>query len=148
MQEEKRVLFTQISMALKDLIKSSDITVFTLYDPKLGPQSEPILHRIGDKSMGLRSVPINFDFEGIGVWYIIKRERNIFNAIKILAYMQNQKFIQGQVGDFEGYWEDFSTYIAEDRWVQNIMNNPIANDNLTTNNNPTMMATNRRINNI
>ncbi len=132
MSEEKRELFIKISGLLRQLAGESDITIYTLYNPALGVDAEAVDYRVGDKSVGFKTIPLDFLFEGIGVWYIIKRykqgKEDIFKSVKILVYMQNGQFIKGQVGDFEGFWTDFPIYVSEDRWVQNIILNPAVND--------------------
>ena len=128
MDTDKNIVFKKISAVLKQLILKSDMTIFFLYDMANGADGDPVQTLMGDKSMGFDGVPNQFNFDGIGVWYLVERNKDVYKAVKILTYIEEGQFINGQVGDFEGYWEEFSHYIEEDKWVAHMINKEIAND--------------------
>jgi len=118
-----------IAAELTRLGRSSDIHVFALYDPD-DPDGDPIDFYCIDRVKGDKATPaIELHFEGIGVWYFANRHGDTFKVRKVLLQVTNGRFAHGQVGDFEGYWDDFPQYVAEDRWVQSLLRrNPVAND--------------------
>jgi len=118
-----------IAAELTRLGRSSDIHVFALYDPD-DPDGDPIDFYCVDRARGDHATPaVELRFEGIGVWYFANRYGDTFKVRKVLLQVTDGRFAHGQVGDFEGYWEDFPQYVSEDRWVQSLMRrNPVAND--------------------
>ena len=72
---------------------------------------------IGDVDNSSTSSP-NFNFEGIGVWYICDRYDETYQLRHILVQIKNGRFVKGQVEQFQGYWDEFPQFIAEDRWIK------------------------------
>src|SRR3546814_1419362 len=66
-------------------------------------------------------MPVDFDFEGIGVWYICHRNGDTFHLRHILVEISGGRFRRGQVNQFEGYWDEFPQFVAEDRWVKALL---------------------------
>ena len=100
------------------LVQNADIYVFALYNPA-EPEGEPL---------GTIENDVSFDYEGVGIWYICTRSGETFTVRKILVRMRNGHFIDGQVGTFEGYWDEFPKYVSEDKWVRSLQSPPPAND--------------------
>ncbi len=130
----KLVMEQKIEAELSRLSKSADVCVFALYDPAR-PDGDPIdFYCIDRRDETAVRPPLTLSFEGVGVWYFAFRREETFTVRKVLLRISNHRFIDAQVGDFEGYWEDFPQYVAEDRWVQAIIrrNGPAnANDENT-----------------
>ncbi len=108
-----------IATEIRRLVTQADVYVFALYDPAnsdSGPvdfkcyQREPGAHRI--------VVDVQFDFEGVGVWYICRRQDDAFTVRHILAHIKDGKFQSGKVASFEGFWDEFPDFVAEDRWAR------------------------------
>ncbi|RED52331.1 hypothetical protein [Aestuariispira insulae] len=119
-----------IEAQIRRLSAEADICVFALYDPSAngtGPKDFACYDR---KKCGRIDLDVDFEFEGVGVWYIAYREGDVFRSKKILLKIENGRFAHGQVGNFEGYWDEFPQYVAEDRWVQDQLGRDIANDML------------------
>ncbi|MDF1749345.1 MAG: hypothetical protein P1V34_10780 [Alphaproteobacteria bacterium] len=117
-QEMKAVMADLIARELKRLAKLSDIVVFTLYDPE--NPDEPMDFNLLDREELGESIDldIDFSFEGVGLWYLCRRDGDAFSAKKILIQIRDGRFVHGQVGDFEGFWDEFPQYVSEDRWVR------------------------------
>ena len=117
-RELKAVMEDMIAKELSRLASGADLVVFALYDP--ADPSEPRDYRLIER--GADGAPIaldvGFDFEGVGVWYICYRAGETFRARKVLLQMHGGRYVHGQVGHFEGYWEDFPRYVAEDGWLR------------------------------
>lgn len=129
--EMKAVMERMIASEIHRLASEADICVFALYDPAR-PQAEPIDFECHDrKSKGEIDLQVSLNFEGVGVWYIAYREGDIFRSKKILLQVSKGRFTHGQMGTFEGYWEEFPQYVAEDRWVHAQLSKGAANDQPT-----------------
>ena len=116
-RELKRVMEDMIVEELVRLRKEADICVFALYDP-LAKNDDPIdFYCVNRDSETDHPPPVSLNFDGIGVWYFAFRKGDTFRARKILLQVRNRRFVSSQVGDFDGYWDDFPNYVAEDRWV-------------------------------
>ena len=104
----------------------ADLVVFTLYDPT-NPE-DPVDYQLVDAEEGDIDLDVAFDFEGVGVWYLCYRDGEVFRARKILIQIRDGRFVHGQIGEFDGYWDEFPQYVAEDRWVRSAMLRGPAND--------------------
>ena len=133
MQVSRELITTMehlLESQIKRLSAEADICVFALYNPKAkrgGPVDFACYDR---KQCGRIDLDIDFGFEGVGVWYIAYRDGEVFRSKKILLKIENGRFAHGQVGNFEGYWEEFPQYVAEDRWVRDQLAEGAANDTL------------------
>ena len=109
-----------IATEIRRLVAQADVYVFTLYDPT-NSASGPTDFRCYQREPGIDRIVINvqFDFEGVGVWYICRRHGDTFKVRHILAHIKNGQFRTGQVASFEGYWDEFPNFVAEDHWARN-----------------------------
>ena len=116
-QALKSVMEDLIAKELTRRASEADLVVFTLHDP--ADAEEPLYYRLFDReaSDGEIQLEVDFGYEGIGVWYLCRREGETFTAKKVLLQIASGRFVNGQIGDFEGFWDDFPHYVAEDRWV-------------------------------
>jgi len=122
--ELKAMMEDLVVAEIRRLTEQSDIFVFALYDPE-EPDAGPAHFFVHD---AMKDGPIDYepalDFEGIGVWYICNRRGETFHVRHILIKVEDGRFVHAQVGDFEGFWEDWPAYVAEDRWVKALRNRP------------------------
>ena len=128
-QEVKSAMEDLIAGEIHRLVQNADVYVFALYDPA-DPDGEPLEYRCHKRQepLGTIEIDVNFDYEGVGIWYICIRTDDTFTVRKILVRMRNGHFIDGQVGTFEGYWDEFPKYVSEDKWVRSLQSPPPAND--------------------
>ncbi len=116
----KKVMADLISKELHRLAQEADVTVFALYDR--AALNDPIDYYCVNRHDPTAEPPrISLGFNGVGVWYFAFRSGETFKTRKVMIHIDRQRFVTGQVGDFEGYWEDFPTYVAEDRWVGQVL---------------------------
>lgn len=116
----KLVMEQKIQAELSRLSLEADVCVFALYDAQT-PDGDPIdFYCIDRNDTTAHRPPISLDFDGVGVWYFAFRNNDTFKVRKVLLQIEDHRFLDAQMGDFEGFWEDFPTYVAEDRWVQSI----------------------------
>lgn len=116
--ELKAVMEDLIAKEIGRLVQDADVFVFALYDPA-DPDAGPVDFFVHDKARdGIARYTPTLDFEGIGVWYICFRKGDTFTVRHILLKIENGRFVHGQVGDFDGFWDDWPAYVAEDRWVK------------------------------
>ena len=107
-----------IKQRIKQLSLSSDICVFSLYNPNHpdeGPMDKQIFE--ANNNDNDTALPDNLDFNGIGVWYICWRHGDTFTVRHILLKSENGEFTHQQSSVFEGFWEDWPQYVADDKWV-------------------------------
>ena len=117
--ETKCSLELLLADEIKHLTASADNCIFALYDahtPNEGP-IDFVTYECSDKHASL-DVDVNFNFEGIGVWYICDRYDETYQLRHILVQIKNGRFVKGQVEQFQGYWAEFPQFIAEDRWIK------------------------------
>ncbi len=126
-QQTRGSLYRNIGVSLRRIISMCDVCVFALYDPNES-LTAPVHHVIAQTLNDRLHIPANLGFSGVGVWYIVHRSGETFKARKILVHLDQGQFIDGQLGDFEGYWDEFSSYVTEDRWVQGILLRGAHND--------------------
>lgn len=109
-----------IATEIRRLVAQADVYVFALYDPR-GSDSGPIDFKCYQReaAAGRIVVDVQFDFEGVGVWYICRRHGKTFTVRHIMAHIQEGKFQSGKVASFEGYWDEFPNFVADDRWARN-----------------------------
>lgn len=125
--ETKQALEALLSDEIKRLTARADVCIFALYDaecPNEGPIDFSTYEREGKR--GTLDIEVDFDFEGIGVWYICNRHGEAYRLRHILVQIHRGRFIKGQVEEFEGFWDEFPQFVAEDRWVKSIQPMPLA----------------------
>ena len=117
-----------ISREIQRLINQADACIFVLYDPDdkdMDPRDYLCIEKKNNETISYKA---SLDFEGVGVWYLIFRIKDKFSAKKILIRKKDGLMVHGQMGNFEGYWQDFPRYVVEDRWVQSYLMNEAVND--------------------
>ena len=117
--EAKCSLKQLLADEIKHLASSADNCIFALYNAHM-PTEGPVhfaTYECGDKNVSL-DIEVNFDFEGIGVWYICNRYDETYQLRHILVHIKDGRFVKGQVEQFHGYWDEFPQFIAEDRWIK------------------------------
>jgi hypothetical protein len=126
--EMKAVMADLIARELKRIAALSDLVVFTLYDP--AAPDDPLDYQLMEAEAGAPAIDLDvgFDFEGVGLWYLCRRDGEAFKAKKVLIQIHQGRFVHGQVGEFDGYWEEFPQYVAEDSWVRSALLKGGAND--------------------
>lgn len=125
--EMKAVMAELIARELHRLAGMADLVVYTLYDP--GQPDDPLDYQLFDREeVGTIDLDVAFGFEGVALWYICRRDGEAFSAKKILIQIRDGRFVHGQVGDFDGFWDEFPQYVAEDRWVRSAVLQGGAND--------------------
>ena len=114
----KAMMEDLIAKELTRLARSADLVVFALYDPEAPdePRDYQLVERPEDGAP--IALDVAFDYEGVGVWYICRRHGETFTVRHIMAHIENGRFASGQVGWFEGYWDEFPQYVAQDGWVR------------------------------
>lgn len=116
--EMKALMEDLVVQEIRRLTQEADIFVFALYDPR-DPDGGPVEFFVHDAAkLGPPEYEPDLAYEGIGVWYICFRSGETFRVRHILIKVENGRFAHAQVGDFEGFWEDWPDYVAEDRWVK------------------------------
>lgn len=108
-----------IATEIRRLVAQADVYVFALYDPR-DSESGPVDFKCYQRDPGAARivVDVQFDFEGVGVWYICRRQGDTFSVRHIMAHIADGKFQSGKVASFEGYWDEFPSFVAEDRWAR------------------------------
>ena len=124
----KHVMEDLIATEIRRLVAQADVYVFALYDPR-DPDGGPVDFRCYQREDGARSIKIDvqFDFDGIGAWYICRRHGDTFTVRHIMAHIRDGHFRGGSVTSFEGYWEEFPQFVTEDRWVRTFCRKELAN---------------------
>ncbi len=112
-----------IAAEVSRLVVESDVAVFVLYrDATLheGPCDFIFAERGEDGSAP--KIEVGFDFEGLGIWYLCRRKGETFHMRHIVVEIDSTgRFVRGQVGEQEGYWEDFPTYVTDERFVSTVV---------------------------
>ena len=94
---ELKVVMEQMIVAeIRRLSAEADACVFALYDPKRR-QAGPVDFDCQDRkhSDGPLQPRIDFDFEGVGVWYIAFRDGETFRVRKVLLQIEDGRFKHG-----------------------------------------------------
>ena len=113
-----------ISAEIRRLALQADVAVFVRYaDESLS--EEPLAFEVQTRSeangqqIDLRPC---FDFEGIGIWFLCTRRNETFHMRHIVVEIDaDGRFLRGQVGEQEGYWEDFPAYVTDSRLVGTVV---------------------------
>lgn len=105
------------------LAKDADVTAFVRYaDSSL--KSGPLDFVLVDPELpdSADELPIGFDFRGLGIWFLCKRNGETFHMRHIIVEIDSEgRFARGQVGEQEGYWEDFPAYLSDERLLGGII---------------------------
>ena len=112
-----------ISKEIQRLAEAADVTVFVRYaDSTL--KGGPLDFVLVDKEFpdSDAELPIQFDFQGLGIWFLCQRTGETFHMRHVIVEIDEQgKFSRGHVGEQEGYWEDFPVYISDERLLGGII---------------------------
>ena len=112
-----------ITREIQRLAEAADVTVFVRYaDGTL--KSGPLDFVLVDKELpdSDTELPISFDFQGLGIWFLCQRTGETFHMRHVIVEIDEQgKFSRGDVGEQEGYWEDFPVYISDERLLGGII---------------------------
>ena len=112
-----------ISKEIQRLAEAADVTVFVRYaDSTL--KGGPLDFVLVDKEFpdSDAELPIQFDFQGLGIWFLCQRTGETFHMRHVIVEIDEQgKFSRGHVGEQEGYWEDFPAYISDERLLGGII---------------------------
>jgi hypothetical protein len=124
----KEMMTDLIAEEIRRLGRESDLVVYTLYDP--ASPDDPLDYELWDREKdGVEpEIDVDFSYEGAALWYFCRRDGEAFSAKKILIQIRDGRFAHGQVGDFEGFWDEFPQYIADDRWVRSAVLKGAGND--------------------
>ena len=117
--ETKQTLESMLSNEITRLSQEADVCIFALYDaecPNEGPIDFSTHER--DSNLDILDFDVDFDFEGIGVWYICRRYGKTYRLRHILVQIRQGRFVKGQVEEFEGFWDEFPEFVVEDRWIK------------------------------
>jgi hypothetical protein len=123
--ETRKALESMLGDEIRRLTAQADVCIFALYDaecPNEGPIDFTTKER--DAKLGTLNFTVDFDFEGIGVWYICCRFGDTYRLRHILVQVHRGRFIKGQVESFEGFWDEFPRFVSEDRWIKGMMPMP------------------------
>jgi len=103
-----------VSADVAAFVRYSDCTLkggpleFVLIDPKI--PGSPL------------ELPIAFDFRGLGIWFLCQRTGETFHMRHVIVEIDTAgRFSRGQVGEQEGYWEDFPIYLSDERLLSSII---------------------------
>ena len=104
---------------IRRLVGQADVYVFALYEPSLS-DSGPVDFKCYQRERGAKRITINVrsDFEGVEIWYICRRQGDTLTVRHIMAHISSDKFQNGKVANFEGFWDEFPNFVAEDRWAR------------------------------
>lgn len=117
-QDLKPILEDLAARELTRLARISDVFAAAVYDPGAAlaqPKRFKCWHRgsAADRS----AISIAFDFEGIGVWYAVKRRGARFEMHHILLEIEYGRCLHSQAEVLNGPWDDWSDIVAADPWV-------------------------------
>lgn len=112
-----------IQNEIRRLADTADVTAFVRYaDCTL--KSGPLEFVLVDPELpdSAQDLPIAFDFRGLGIWFLCQRYGETFHMRHIIVEIDdNGRFSRGQVGEQEGYWEDFPAYLSDERLLSSII---------------------------
>jgi len=108
---------------IRRLLDAADVTAFVRYDDTTlngGPLD--FVYVNPELPDGDREIPISFAFHGLGIWFMCRRYGETFHMRHVIVEIDNDgRFSRGQVGEQEGYWEDFPAYLSDERLLSTII---------------------------
>lgn len=113
-----------ISAEIGRLAVEADVAVFAHYaDDSLGDEALDFKVQTRQEAPdGRIALDVDFDFVGIGIWFLCRRHDDTFHMRHIVVEIDEEgRFVRGQVGEQEGYWEDFPAYVTDSRLVSTIV---------------------------
>lgn len=117
-EDLKPLLEELISREIYRLATDSEVYAAAVYDPG-APLAQPkhfeCLHRAQYGAMD--SIRVHFDFEGIGVWYAIRKDGPEFEMRHILLEIENGRCVHSRAETIRGVWRDWSDIVSADPWV-------------------------------
>ncbi|PPR61318.1 MAG: hypothetical protein CFH10_01196 [Alphaproteobacteria bacterium MarineAlpha4_Bin2] len=108
---------------IRRLVNAADVTAFVrYYDATLKGGPLDFVHVDPELPESDREVPVSFAFQGIGIWFMCRRYGETFHMRHVIVEIDGDgRFLRGQVGEQEGYWEDFPSYLSDERLLSNII---------------------------
>lgn len=117
-QDYRDHLKGRLAQEIRSLAKHADVMVYSVYDSTKPDEGPVVFDQYERRQLAEPdSINIDMDYEGIGVWYICYRQGDTFTVRHILLKKEAGRFVHQQTGTFEGFWEDWPRYVAEDKWV-------------------------------
>lgn len=117
-EDLKPLLEELISREIYRLAKESDVYAAAIYDPA-SPVAKPkhfeCVHRANHGAM--EAIQVRFDFEGIGVWYAIRRNGREFEMRHIMLEIENGRCVHSRAETHSGPWADWADIVSADPWV-------------------------------
>ncbi|MEL0021938.1 MAG: hypothetical protein VW709_18905 [Rickettsiales bacterium] len=108
---------------IRRLAASADVSAFVRYaDSTL--KGGPLDFYLVDPEFPeyTEEIPIGFDFRWLGIWFLCRRTGETFHMRHVIVEIDaDGRFARGQVGEQEGYWEDFPAYISDERMLGGII---------------------------
>ena len=121
--ETRDLMEEMILREVRRLSEAADVTAFVRYaDATL--KGGPLDFVLVDPELPDcdASIPISFAFKGLGIWFICRRYGETFHMRHVIVEIDEAgRFSRGQVGEQEGYWEDFPTYLSDERLLGSII---------------------------
>lgn len=109
----------RLAQEIRNLARHADVMVYSVYDTNTPDEGPVVFDQYERRQLiDAENLSIDMDFDGIGVWYICYRQEDTFIVRHILLKKEGGRFVHQQTGTFEGFWEDWPRYVAEDKWVQ------------------------------
>lgn len=117
-QDLKPVLEDLVARELTRLARLCDVFAAAVYDPA-APLARPKRFKCWHRgnAADMTAIPIAFDFEGIGVWYAVKRRGARFEMHHILLEIEYGRCLHSQAEVSSGRWDDWTDIVAADPWV-------------------------------
>ena len=113
---------------IERLAVSADVTAFVRYADctlKGGPLEFVLIDPELPESPS--ELPVSFEFRGLGIWFLCRRNGETFQMRHVIVEIDDVgRFSRGQVGEQEGYWEDFPVYLSDERLLSSIIHAPAA----------------------
>ena len=108
---------------IRRLVAAADVTAYVRYgDATLKGGPLDFVRVDPEMPNSDREVPISFEFQGLGIWFMCRRYGETFHMRHVVVEIdQNGRFSRGQVGEQEGYWEDFPTYLSDEKMLSTII---------------------------
>ena len=113
---------------IRRLLAAADVTAFVRYrDATLNGGPLDFVHVDPEMPSSDQKMPISFEFQGLGIWFMCRRYGETFYMRHVIVEIdENGRFARGQVGEQEGYWEDFPIYLSDERLLSSIIHTKAA----------------------
>lgn len=122
--DARDVMESMIAAEISRLAVDADVAVFARYaDDTLSEEALDFLVLTRHEApSGRIELHADFAFTGVGIWFLCRRRGDTFHLRHIVVEIDGDgRFVRGQVGEREGYWEDFPAYVTDSRLVSTIV---------------------------